>query len=64
MLEEFYIVNEEFKTIHFRHNHAANFLYADGHVEAHKMLEGTQDKRMKSAQLGRITPAGSMDFLK
>ena len=64
MLEEFYLVNEEFKTIHFRHNHAANFLYADGHVEAHKMLEGTKDERLKSEHLGRITPVGSMEFLR
>lgn len=64
MLEEFYLINEEFKTIHFRHNHAANFLFADGHVEARKMLDGTRDERLKSEHLGRITPSGSLEFLK
>ena len=48
MLEEFYIINETFKTIHFRHGHTANFLFADGHVESKKMHEGTRDDRMKS----------------
>ena len=63
MLEEFYIVDETFKTIHFRHGHSANFLYADGHVESHQMLEGTGDERMKSQRLGRITPTGSIKYL-
>ena len=63
MLEEFYIVNESFKTIHFRHRHDANFLFADGHVESRKMLEGTEDERLKSEKLGRITPVGSKQYL-
>jgi len=63
LLEEFYIINETFKTIHFRHLHDANFLYADGHVESHKMLDGTRDERLKSAHLGRITPPGSFEYL-
>jgi prepilin-type N-terminal cleavage/methylation domain-containing protein/prepilin-type processing-associated H-X9-DG protein len=63
MLEEFYIINETFKTVHFRHVHSANFLFADGHVEAKKMHEGTKDERMESEALGRITPEGSMEFL-
>ena len=64
LLEEFYLIDDTFKTIHFRHNHAANFLYADGHVESHKMLEGTRDERMKSEELGRITPVDSQEFLR
>jgi prepilin-type N-terminal cleavage/methylation domain-containing protein/prepilin-type processing-associated H-X9-DG protein len=63
MLEEFYIINETFKTIHFRHGHRANFLYADGHVESHKMLDGTEDERLESESLGRITPVGSFEYL-
>lgn len=63
MLEEFYIINESFKTIHFRHRHSANFLFADGHVESHQMLEGTADTRIKSESLGRITPQGSFEKL-
>jgi len=63
MLEEFYIVNENFKTIHFRHRHDANFLFADGHVESHKMLDGTGDERLEGEELGRITPVGSHDLL-
>ena len=63
MLEEFYILNESFKTVHFRHNHRANFLFADGHVEAHGMHEGTRDDNLKSESLGRITPVGSTKYL-
>ena len=63
MLEEFYIINETFKTIHFRHGHTANFLFADGHVESKKMHEGTRDDRMKSENLGRITEEGSLEYL-
>ena len=63
MLEEFYIINETFKTVHFRHGRSANFLFADGHVEARTMHEGTRDERMKTEKLGRITPHGSLEFL-
>jgi len=63
MLEEFYIIDETFKTIHFRHGHRANFLFADGHVESKKMLEGTRDERLESEALGRITKEGSLEFL-
>ena len=63
MLEEFYILNETFKTVHFRHGHGANFLFADGHVETKEMLEGTRDDSLKGENLGRITPVGSFKYL-
>lgn len=63
MLEEFYIIDETYKTIHFRHNHRANLLFADGHVESMEMLEGTRDERLASESLGRITKEGSLEYL-
>ena len=64
MLEEFYIVNETYPTIHFRHNGLANILFVDGHVEAHRVLPGTEDRRIKTETVGRITPYGSTDYLR
>lgn len=63
MLEEFYIINETFRTIHFRHGRKANILFADGHVEAMLMEPGTEDLRLKSERLGRVTPIGSLQYL-
>ncbi len=63
MLEEFYIINESFKTIHFRHGQHANFLFADGHVDALEMAPGTGDGRLEGERLGRIAPAGSLEYL-
>ena len=63
MLEEFYIINETYKTIHFRHGHRANLLFADGHVDGMQMLDGHRDDRLESESLGRITPEGSFEYL-
>ena len=63
MLEEFYIIDQTFKTIHFRHADHANFLFADGHVDAMKLWPGTSDARLKDQAVGRISPVGSMQFL-
>lgn len=64
MLEEFYIINETFPTIHFRHNGLANVLFVDGHVEAFSVLPGTEDRRIKTEIVGRITPYGSSEMLR
>jgi len=64
MIEEFYIIDAGSRTIHFRHGDNANLLFLDGHVEAMKMYPGTQDTRMKSANIGRITPHGSSEYLR
>ena len=64
MIEEFYIINETDKTIHFRHSQRANMLFVDGHVEVFAPAKGTEDRRIKGELLGRITPVGSMKFLR
>ncbi|MCP4848613.1 MAG: prepilin-type N-terminal cleavage/methylation domain-containing protein [Verrucomicrobiaceae bacterium] len=64
MLEEFYIINERDRTIHFRHQSRANFLFADGHVDSLPLEPGTEDSRIKGETLGRIAPAGSFKYLR
>lgn len=64
MIEEFYIIDQGSKTIHFRHGGHANMLFADGHVQAMTMFHGTGDNRLSSAQIGRVTETGSMEYLR
>ena len=64
MIEEFYIINESYKTIHFRHAGKANILFVDGHVEAMEPFPGTEDRRVKGEVVGRVTKVGSADMLK
>jgi prepilin-type N-terminal cleavage/methylation domain-containing protein/prepilin-type processing-associated H-X9-DG protein len=63
MLEEFYIIDNTYLTVHFRHGDCANILFLDGHVEKFTMYPGTLDTRLPAAHVGRITPAGSMLYL-
>ncbi|HYR59162.1 MAG TPA: type II secretion system protein [Chthoniobacteraceae bacterium] len=63
MLEEFYMIESNYRTIHFRHGAHANLLFLDGHIEAMTMCPGTQDDRLPEANVGRITPVGSKDYL-
>ncbi|MGA3172763.1 MAG: prepilin-type N-terminal cleavage/methylation domain-containing protein [Chthoniobacteraceae bacterium] len=63
MLEEFYMFDPTDKTTHFRHGGQANILFLDGHVEKFSMYPGTLDTRLPSANVGRITPAGSKQYL-
>lgn len=64
MLEEFYMIDAGSRTVHFRHGDNANLLFLDGHVEGMKMYPGTQDMRMESENVGRITPVGSKEYLR
>lgn len=64
MLEEFYIINETYPTVHFRHNGRANVLFVDGHVEAHEVHPGTEDMRITDETVGRLTPFGSLEMLR
>lgn len=64
MIEEFYIINESYKTIHFRHGGKANILFVDGHVECLEPYPGTEDRRVKGELLGRVTKVGSTEMLK
>lgn len=64
LLEEFYSIDDTYKTIHFRHGGKANMLFVDGHVQAFFPLKSTLDTRLKGEILGRITPRGSTQYLK
>lgn len=64
LIEEFYLINETDKTIHFRHNGRANILFVDGHVESFKPYAGTVDTTVRGEITGRITPKGSFDMLR
>ncbi len=57
------MIDNHHPTIHFRHGGCANILFLDGHVEKFTMYPGTLDTRLPSANVGRITPAGSMQYL-
>jgi prepilin-type N-terminal cleavage/methylation domain-containing protein/prepilin-type processing-associated H-X9-DG protein len=59
MLEEFYYVstNASERTAHFRHQHAANVVFCDGHVETTKALPGSLDLRLPQFSVGRLPPA-------
>jgi prepilin-type N-terminal cleavage/methylation domain-containing protein/prepilin-type processing-associated H-X9-DG protein len=63
MLEEFYMIESNFRTIHFRHGAHANLLFLDGHIEAMRIYPGTLDERLPEAQCGRVTPLGSREYL-
>lgn len=64
LLEEFYSIDDTYKTIHFRHSGRANMLFVDGHVEAFEPEPNTLDSRLPSEIIGRITPRGSTKYLK
>jgi prepilin-type processing-associated H-X9-DG protein len=64
MVEEFYMIEKNYPTIHFRHGAVANLLFADGHVEAMRPWPGTEDERLPEANVGRITPKGSTEYLR
>jgi prepilin-type processing-associated H-X9-DG protein/prepilin-type N-terminal cleavage/methylation domain-containing protein len=64
MLEEFYMIENQYKTIHFRHGGSANMLFLDGHVEKFTMYPGTLDTTLPSVNVGRITPVGSTQYLR
>ncbi len=64
MIEEFYIIDDRERTVHFRHNGRANILFIDGHVESFKPYAGTSDTRVKGEIVGRITKRGSMEYIK
>lgn len=65
MLEEFYLIEDTYRTIHFRFGggEKALFVFADGHVAALPPYPSEMDQRLPSARVGRITPRGSREFL-
>ncbi|TLD68593.1 hypothetical protein FEM03_21990 [Phragmitibacter flavus] len=64
MLEEFYIIDQTERTVHFRHANKANILFVDGHVESFDVFPGTEVRKVEGELLGRITAKGSMEYLK
>lgn len=64
MIEEFYIINESFKTVHFRHAGKANILFVDGHVEPMTPYPGTEDRRVEGELLGLVMKPGSTEMLR
>lgn len=63
LLEEFYYVNSEEPTAHFRHRSFARVAFVDGHVTAAAAAPGSFDERLPEVQVGRLAadilmPAG------
>jgi prepilin-type processing-associated H-X9-DG protein len=56
LLEEFYYVNTNEPTAHFRHAKTANALFCDGHVGSEPPLPGSLDQRLPGQVLGRLRP--------
>ncbi len=64
LIEEFFGLDDQFKTIDFRFAERALVLFGDGHVEPREMYPGTADERTQPPRIGRVTPVGSMEMLK
>jgi prepilin-type N-terminal cleavage/methylation domain-containing protein/prepilin-type processing-associated H-X9-DG protein len=56
MLEEFYYVNTNEATVHFRHARHANLLFVDGHVAHAAPLAGSIDPRLPRECVGQLPP--------
>lgn len=56
LLEEFYYVNTNETTAHFRHASVANGVFVDGHVAPEKPVAGSLDNRLPSQEVGRLRP--------
>ncbi len=54
MLEEFFYVNTNEPTAHFRHAKTANALFCDGHVGNEKPAPGSLDSRLPGQSVGRL----------
>ena len=63
MLEEFYGVDANEVTVHFRNNGKAMVSFASGNAGFLDMDESTRDPRMPKANVGRFAPVGSTTYL-
>ena len=63
MVEEFYMINNTQTTVHFRHGGKALAAFLDGSVREMEMSPGTRDNRLPSANIGRVAPVGSTQYL-
>jgi prepilin-type processing-associated H-X9-DG protein/prepilin-type N-terminal cleavage/methylation domain-containing protein len=55
MLEEFYYVNTNEMTTHFRHSQKANLLFCDGHVDRSQPAPGSLDQRLPGQFVGWLS---------
>jgi prepilin-type N-terminal cleavage/methylation domain-containing protein/prepilin-type processing-associated H-X9-DG protein len=60
MLEEFYYVDADetsgYPNAHFRHQHQANAVFCDGHVDRESPVPGSLDPRLPAQWVGRLRP--------
>ncbi len=63
MIEEFYGIDETFKTAHFRHAGQAMVGFANGSAGFLPMDETSRDSRAPEAHIGRFAPVGSKKYL-
>lgn len=54
LLEEFYYINTNEPTVHFRHGKAANVLFCDSHVAGEKPAADSMDARLPAQWIGRV----------
>lgn len=64
MLEEFYGLDKQYATVHFRHHGQAMVAFANGSAGLLPMDESTRDLRMPRANVGRFAPKGDATYLK
>jgi len=63
MIEEFYLIDERERTVHFRHGDQAMVAFADGSSGFLPMDPSTRDKRFTKSLIGRFAPVGSTKYL-
>lgn len=63
MIEEFYGIDDQEVSVHFRHNGKAMVAFASGSVGFLEMDESTRDARDPEADVGRFAPKGSSKYL-
>jgi prepilin-type N-terminal cleavage/methylation domain-containing protein len=63
MIEEFYLLDSNNTTVHFRYNGKALAVMLDGSLRELPMHPGTLDNRMPSAQIGRFAPIGNATYM-
>jgi prepilin-type processing-associated H-X9-DG protein len=60
MLEEFYYIDADessgYPNVHFRHQHQANAVFCDGHVDRESPVPGSLDSRLPGQWIGRLRP--------
>jgi len=56
MVEEFYYVNDQEPTAHFRHQARLSAVFCDGHAAKENPVPGSMDQRIPAARIGRLRP--------